>query len=443
MEEASFANRILRAENDPELLEQLYREAVARNELTSFRSAMLSTAQRYSDNVLFTAWRCRLTADETFAVRNGRATHKRKWSAAVTLGLAAGAVLWSISSEDLTVDGEWPYFVLLWSPIVAVAVIAFLLLAGKSALRRAGYAVLTLAATAAYAVVIAPTLEETVREHYLQLSALHLPLLAFVAVGTTLLGLRYDALARFAYLNRSLEVFVTAGLFGVATVIFGGISVGLFQSLGVTFPEWAGRLALSVAGGLVPLLALAAAYDPEYPPEEQDSGQGLSRLVATLMRILLPMSCAVLVVYLAYIPFSFLEPFENREVLIVYNAMLFAIMALLVGAIPVARNDLSERVQVLLRRGVVSLSCLAVAVSLYALAAIVYRTAAGGITVNRLTVIGWNTVNVLILVSLIVRQVRASREVWLEALHSAFGDAAYGYVGWALFVVVIIPLLFG
>jgi multisubunit Na+/H+ antiporter MnhF subunit len=55
-------------------------------------------------------------------------------------------------------------------------------------------------------------------------------------------------------------------------------------------------------------------------------------------------------------------------------------------------------------------------VSLHALAAVVYRTFQGELTPNRLTVIGWNGINIGILVSLIVTQLRAGREGWVEAI---------------------------
>jgi hypothetical protein len=112
------------------------------------------------------------------------------------------------------------------------------------------------------------------------------------------------------------------------------------------------------------------------------------------MRLLLPLTVGVLLVYLAFIPFNWREPFQNREVLVIFNAMLFAVIALLVGATPVQGGDLNERGQTWLRRGVIALAALALLVSLYALAAILYRTAIDRMTPNRLAFIGWNVVNI-------------------------------------------------
>jgi hypothetical protein len=58
----------------------------------------------------------------------------------------------------------------------------------------------------------------------------------------------------------------------------------------------------------------------------------------------------------------------------------------------------------------IAVALLAVVVSLYALAAIGYRTWEGGITLNRLTIIGWNVINIGILALLLLRQRRADAQ---------------------------------
>ena len=108
----------------------------------------------------------------------------------------------------------------------------------------------------------------------------------------------------------------------------------MLSALSIELPE---RWMLFLAGGgfgLISIIALATIYDPRFPPGEQDFSQGLSKFIANMMRLLLPLTLLVLVIYVLIIPFNFLEPFNNRDVLIVYNIMLFAIMGLLLGATP-------------------------------------------------------------------------------------------------------------
>jgi hypothetical protein len=191
------------------------------------------------------------------------------------------------------------------------------------------------------------------------------------------------------------------------------------------------------------VVALAVIYNPTMPPAEQAFHEGLSKLVAVLMRILLPLTFLVLTVYLAFIPFNFRAPFENRDVLIIYNAMLFAVIALLVGATPVSLTDTSPRLGRWLRRGIVVVAALALIVSLYALSAILYRTTLDRLTPNRLTFMGWNVINIGLLFLLLFFQARARAERWLQGLFRAYSAGTVAYTLWTLAMILALPWLFG
>jgi hypothetical protein len=166
-------------------------------------------------------------------------------------------------------------------------------------------------------------------------------------------------------------------------------------------------------------------------------------MVALLMRVLLPLTLLVLLVYLAFIPFNFRAPLDNRNVLITYNGMLFAVIALLVGATPVSLSDVSPRLGRLLRLGIIAVAALALIVSLYALAAILYRTALDRLTPNRLTFIGWNVINIGLLSLLLLYQARAKAGQWLEGLSRAYSAGTVAYAVWTLAMILSIPWLFG
>jgi uncharacterized membrane protein len=161
-----------------------------------------------------------------------------------------------------------------------------------------------------------------------------------------------------------------------------------------------------------------------------------------VMWLLLPLSLVVGAIYLVAIPFNFLGPFRSRELLFVYNAMLFAVLALLVGATPVHEEDLPARYGKWLRTGILALAAMAVVVSLYALSATVYRTLQGALTPNRLTVIGWNIINIAILVVMLYRLVRRRTEAWSEAVHSAIGQGTVAYIFWTAALVLGLPVFF-
>ena len=161
-----------------------------------------------------------------------------------------------------------------------------------------------------------------------------------------------------------------------------------------------------------------------------------------MMRLLLPLTLLVLGIYVVIIPFNFLKPFSNRDVLIVYNVMLFAIMGLLLGAIPILPEDLASRLKTWLRWGILAVAALAILVSLYALSAILWRTFTGTLTMNRLVVIGWNLINTTILGVLFLRVWKKGENGWVKAAQAVYSRSMLAYVVWTLFVIFAIPLLF-
>jgi len=429
------------AKNDPQKLEQIYLAAQQAGQMEVFQSALLACYQEKPDNLLYAAWfyRFQQTAESTEKTRR-----QVNWVWAVPLSILTGLIFWVLSDFDTLVYLDvLPLLALWWSPIATMSALIFLTVTAKKNQVRAVALGLGLFAAAAYALLLAPTLGVPWKiNDYLYLAAIHLPLLCWIALGISVLGFKSSLADRFAFLIKSIEVMITAGLYLIAGLVLGGITIGMFEALSISLPDIWLRLIAAGGFGLLPVLAVASVYDPTTPPSEQDFDQGLSKFIATMMRLLLPLTLGVLAIYIFVIPFNFLAPYENRDVLIVYNLMLFAIMGLLLGVTPIRGDDLSPQLQKWLRVGIIAVAILAEVVSLYALSATVYRTIGGGLTINRLTIIGWNTINISILFGLIYKQFKDGREQWIASLKSVFSLATNAYLVWALFLVIIIPLLF-
>lgn len=445
----TYLSAVQRLADNPEELELAYQQAVKAGAEADFVAAVEAGYAQAGDNLLLAAWHYRLAY--AAAKVKGRVI---AWGWALPLGMLNGLLLWLLSDEERfnirvtnPLTGQLttliPLVVLAALPISAVVIALFLSAAGRPRWSRVVAVALGLAAAAAYVLLLYPAIWPRVfQQQYLSLMVLHLGLLAWAGVGVVALARGRDQENRFAFLVKSLEVFVVAGLLAIAGALFTAITFGLFGALGIEPPEWVVRLFIAGGGGLIAVVAVALVYDPNVEPARQSFDEGISKLVALLLRLLLPLSVAVLLVYLAFIPFNWREPFENREVLMIFNAMLFAVVALLVGATPVQGSDLSARGQTWLRRGVIALAALALLVSLYALAAILYRTAIDRPTPNRLTFIGWNVVNIVILALLLIHQARAGRERWLPAVHQAFAAGTVLYIAWSLVGLLALPWLF-
>jgi hypothetical protein len=437
----SLIPEIQAAKNNPQELERLYQTAQQGGQIEDFQSALLACYEDDPDNLLYAAWFFRFQQTAEAVVKSRRGVN---WVLAIFLSILTGLIFWLLSDLETQIYlDHLPYLVLWWSPIASMSALVYMSFTARSNQVRAVVLGLGLLAAAAYVMLTAPGLEVPWKiNHYLDLGAIHIPLLCWGALGISVLGFKPSNKDRFAFLIKSIEVMITAGLYLIAGMILGGITVGMFQALSITLPEIWLRLIIAGGFGLLPVLAVASVYDPAVSPAEQDFDQGLSKFIATMMRLLLPLTLGVLVIYIFVIPFNFLEPFTNRDVLIVYNLMLFAIMGLLLGATPIRGADLSPQLQKWLRIGIISVAILAVLVSIYALSATVYRTIGGGLTINRLTIIGWNTINISILTWLVYKQLSDGVEKWIDSLHAVFSLASSAYFVWALFLVLAIPWLF-
>lgn len=444
-----YAETIGRLANDPEQLELAWQAAAQAGESEAFSTALETSFRADPANLLYAAWHYRLAHTVVVAARRTIA-----WWWAMPLAVLNGLLLWLLSDMDrFTVQVanpltgmEYdlvPLVALLAAPVSAAMMTLFLTAAGERRWTRAAAVALGLAAGAAYVLLAFRVIWPRVfQQQYLNLMILHLALLAWAGVGVVALARGAGSQQRFAFLVKSLEALVVGGLFAIAGGLFTAITFGLFAALGIQPPDWVFRLFVAGGGGMIAILAVALVYDPQAQPADQSFDDGLSRLIAMLMRLLLPAAVLVLVVYLGFIPANFRQPFENRDVLVAFNAMLFAVLALMVGATPVHSQDLGPRGQTWLRRGVIALAALALLVSLYALAAILYRTSIDRLTPNRLTFIGWDLINIGILALLLIQQARAGRTGWLAAIHRTFALAMIPYVVWTVVGIAALPWLF-
>ncbi len=446
--EVDYATAIRLARGAPRQLEDLYQAARRAGQAGRFAVALAAISAEYPDDTLYLAWRYRLeVAEEQRAGRLGAS-----WRLAIPISVALALIFWATSDPTWTLANGIPTQVFLWPPLAALALVWYLTLAGGR--RRASYALaigatLALAACAAYAYFIPQVAPHTgviggaSAYEYADLMALHLPLLAWAAVGVAALGLRFSPRDLFGLLTKSLETIGAAGVYVIAGVAFVGLTAAMFQTLNVYLPLWAMRLLIGGGAGLLPALAVASVYDPQRRAGAQDFYRGFGKILAIVTRILLPLTLLTLLVYLAFIPANFFAPFNNRNVLITYNIGLFAVMGLLVGVIPVSVEDVAPRLRGWLRAGIVALLALALVVSLYALSAILYRTASDGLTINRLVVIGWNALNIALLALALIAQTWAGRgDGWAGALQRVARGGALAYVVWGLALTLALPWLF-
>ncbi|MCB0046801.1 MAG: hypothetical protein KDD92_15360 [Caldilineaceae bacterium] len=429
--------------DDALALEERYQAAVRSGETVAFMEAMDAGYADAPENGLLAAWHARLH----YALGEESPARAIAWGWAVPIALLNGLVLWLLSTGLTETQAAIPDFFLMWAPASALAVLIFLAVAGRPDWLTIGLTGIGIAGLLGYTLFISGRLKQgapdsLLGEQYGTLMALHLPLLAVGGIGLAVLRNHNDDNNRFAFLLKTLEIVIVSGLFAIAVGLFTAITVGLFEALNVQLPDPAMRALILGVGGTIPVLAVAMIYDPTVAPAAQPFGDGMSKLIALLMRGLLPLTLLVLLIYVAFIPFNFGAPFRNRDVLIVYTAMLFAVIALMAGATPAATQFLTPVTARWLRRGMLALAVLSIIVGVYALAAIGYRTWQGDWTPNRLTFIGWDVINLGVLVGVLAGLLRSEEGNWPDAVRHAFGRGIWAYAAWIILVIVGLPLIF-
>jgi hypothetical protein len=419
--------------DSPRQIEAAYQRALKANLARSFTAEVEQRFAAAPDDVLLAAWHYRLAA-KAVAEEGGK---RVLWRLAVPLAAALSLVYVVLVSAALDLPKGPPLLLLAWAPVGACALIVYLMLASGRE-RQSMWIAAPLLALLVYAAWFA--FADQAMQQYRTLMILHLPLAAWAAVGQYLLKGRLGDRDGFTFLFKSAEVVLTGGIFLGAGYLFVMITMGIFYAIGIRFGDWMMRALGAGIAGLIPVLAVAMVYDAALPPALQDFGRGLARLMGTLGRVFLPLTLLVGLVYLVSIPFNFARPFEQREVLIIYNAMLFSVMGLVVICTPVADEDLAPNLQGWLRRGLMLLAAMTVVVSLYAMSATIYRTALGGLTINRIAVVGWNSINIVLLCIYLVRQVRAGATGWLAASQMTFRWGMLAYAVWTVLLILLMPL---
>jgi hypothetical protein len=452
----SVEERIAEVAADPAGLEALYRTTLAAGDAEPFA---LEIARRHfaaPADLVMTVWYHRLrpgsvtiappTEQRAAAAMAERRARRRQYILAGLLGVLLSVIFYTGMAEARGASGT-PWIALVWGPSAAIA-IGLYLLAGRRDItmegaragvprQRPALAALMLIVLAGWAILDSNTHG---RDNLDLLRAVHLPALGWLALGWSMLGTK-GATGMFAAVRKSVEAVITAGLFLGLGAAFVFVSQALFRTVGVTLPEGLIRYLMAGGPGLVIMLAVATVYDPERAPSAQRPDHGFARIIFTAGRLFLPLTLVVLLIYAATIPFRFMEPFHNREVLVTYNVMLFAIIGLMVAATPLRSAEVSDRFAPWLRGGIIALAALTLVISAYAMAAVIYRTVEGGMTMNRLTVIGWNTVNIATLGLLLWRLLREARSAWVSACHRALRFGLLCYFVWTLFVLVGVPLI--
>ncbi len=292
--------------------------------------------------------------------------------------------------------------------------------------------VLWLAGAFVAASVLANVLPLVPRGDMEVLTALHLPVALWLAVGIAYAGGRWKEVGvRMDFIRFSGELFIYYALIALGGGVLTGFTSLIFMAIGINiepFMPW-----------ILPCGAAGAVLIASWLVEAKKSV--IENLAPVLTRIFTPLFAALLIAFLGTLVLTGRAVDIERNALIAFDGLLMVVLGLLLYSIS-ARDfrsppGLFDVLQVVL---VVS-ALLADAVALWAIAA---RISEFGFTPNRVAGLG---VNVILLVNLAVSTVLYVRFLRARGsfarLEKWQTDYLPVYVAWAAIVVIVFPFVFG
>jgi len=267
----------------------------------------------------------------------------------------------------------------------------------------------------------------------LVLSCIHLLLFLWSILGFAFVGDRpNNQERRLGFLRYNGDLVVMTTLILIAGLILTGITIGLFSLIGFEIErfyfEYVGIFGLAAA-------PIVGTYLTQTNP------QLVNKVSPVIAKIFSPLVLVTLVVYLVAIIYSGKDPYNNREFLLIFNALLIGVMAIILFSVAETSRTTKNQTGTFI---LLLLSAVTVIVNGIALSAILFRISEWGITPNRLAVLGGN---ILILINLLLVTIRLFRVVTKKAELAEVGKSIALflpiYALWTVIVTFIFPLIFG
>lgn len=265
------------------------------------------------------------------------------------------------------------------------------------------------------------------------LSCIHLGLFLWSVLGFTFVGgQKNNNNKRLEFLKYNGDLVVMTGLILIAGMLMSGLTVGLFSLIGLNISAFYFKNVAIFGLAAAPIVGTYLT---------QTNPQLVGKVSPVIAKLFSPLVLIMLVVYLIAMIYSAKNPYNNREFLMIFNALLVGVMALIFFSVAEMSRSAKNNTQVWI---LFLLSIITVVVNCIALSAILFRISEWGFTPNRTAILGGN---VLILINLVLVTIRIFKVVAKKADIEGVGQTISSYLPvyaiWTVIVTFIFPFLFG
>jgi hypothetical protein len=265
------------------------------------------------------------------------------------------------------------------------------------------------------------------------LTYIHLPLLMWFIYGIVFTGYDFrDRGKRIDFIRYNGDLAIIYALIALAGGILTAITIGLFDSIGLNIETFYGENIILTGAVAAPVVA--AFIIEKYPAQ-------VNRIAPLIASIFSPLVLITLTIFLVTILVTGKDPYNDRDFLLIFNAMLLGVMGIIIfsvtGTSGIKKQKFNTQVLFLL-------SIITIIIDLIALSAIFYRLGEYGLSPNRLAVL---VSNILVLINLVLIMKSLFRINFkgkdfrnVEMIISRFLPV---YLIWIIIVVFGFPFIFG
>ena len=264
------------------------------------------------------------------------------------------------------------------------------------------------------------------------LTTIHLPIFLWAILGYAFIG--GDIMSnhkKIAFLKFNGNFIVMTGLIFISGMFFTGITIALFGLLKMDITTFYFEQIAVWALAAMPMLSTYLI---------QNNPELVNKISPTIAKIFTPIVFVTLLVFLVTLLYSGKSIYNDRIFLLVFNAVLIGVMAIILFSVTEATNNTSSKFNFFMLFG---LALLAIIANAIALSAILFRLSEFGLSPNRLAVLG---TNLLVFIHLLLVSYGLFKNLNGKAsIQEVEGNIALFipvYAVWAAFVTFIMPFIF-
>jgi hypothetical protein len=408
--------KILHNLDNPKQLEKLYRE-----DASSFKKEFNQIYPGQQDKASLAFWNERLNYEAA----------KPSWGSTTELvivivfALLAGLIA---SIPNITgIDNEKFLFRNI-SFIVFPLLSAYFIWKQKLAFKQYLLPLLAFIVAAVY-INLLPTNKES---SSIMLAFIHMPIFLWTIFGYSFLGVNIkSSQSRIGFLRYNGDLVVMSGILLLSTVLFSAITVNLFDLIGINIEIFYFQNIMIWGIAAIPIVATYLI---------QTNVQLINKVSPIIAKIFTPLVFINLFIYLSAMVYTKKYPYQDRNVLLLFNVLLMGVMALILFSIAEAGKATKNKFSLIVLFG---LSALTLIVNAIALSAIVYRINEFGFSANRIAVLGGN---LLIFINLVLVSYKlfltSFKNGTIEEIEESIAGYLPVYAIWTGLITFLVPLLF-